>query len=185
MLLIAFLTMSINQVWGANKTDALTASSFDLSGSYAAKTNVSGNNSNAVYACYAMQSTKNSGYAGGDFQMRKYSGGKTPKAGAYLVSTTSGGKIKNITIEWADLSGSTLSSTSINVYGSNDAFGSDDYYTNIQNGTSLGTIEAGVSTSLNVTGDYTYFGIISTGACYISSFSITWNEGGGSTYTVV
>jgi len=174
-LLVTFLLFTCVSVWG-DKTDAINRTTISSwSTSYSVHDGIDGSLSDAVYQVYAMKSTKNTGYNGGDIQLRV---GTSTKQGAYVVSTMSGGNIKSISIEWADVSGgSSMSNTAVDVYGSNTAFTGTDYYTNIQNGTKLGSISASGNAPLNVTGNYKYVGVVPTGPCYISSISFTWATG--------
>lgn len=97
-----------------------------------------------------------------------------------IVSTTSGGKIKKVRVNWDS---NTTSGQTLNIYGSNTAYTSPtELYGNSINGTKLGTIVMGTSTELEITGDYTYIGLRSnSGAMYIVDIWITWETGGGST----
>ena len=98
-----------------------------------------------------------------------------------IITTTSGGKIGAISVEWE---GNTQSGRVLNVYGSDTAYTSPTELYTSSSGTKLGTIECGTSTSLTVTGDYEYVGVRSDdGAIYLSSITFTWNgsgSGGGS-----
>ena len=113
-------------------------------------------------AIYAGQSAKNSE---GAIQLRS----KNSNSG--IVSTTSGGKVKSITIEVAS------GTNTIDVYGSNTAYtsASDLYSTsgNTNQGTKLGSLTA--TGTVTVDGDYEYVGIRSnSGAIYISKVTIVW-----------
>lgn len=105
---------------------------------------------------------------------------RSDKSTSGIVSTTSGGKIKKVKVNW--YSGTTNGRT-LNIYGSNTAYTSPtELYGNNVNGTKLGTIVMGTSTELEITGDYTYIGLRSnSGAMYIVDIWITWETGGGST----
>lgn len=95
-----------------------------------------------------------------------------------VISTTSGGKLSKVTVEW---NSGTSSGRTLNVYGSNTAYSSaSDLYNSNTSGELLGTIVCGTSTELTVDGDYEYVGVRSaSGALYLASLSITW--GGGAT----
>ncbi len=89
-----------------------------------------------------------------------------------IVSTTSGGTIKSITIVWHD----SAESGTLDVYGKNTAYSAaTELYDNNTKGTKLGSITFGGSTSLDVDGDYSYIGLrSSSGAIYLESISIEW-----------
>ena len=94
-----------------------------------------------------------------------------------LVTTTSGGKAKKVTVSWES---HTASGRIINIYGKNSAYSAaSDLYGN-NKGTLLGTIINGTSTELTITGDYEYIGICSSAsALYLSSVSIIWETVAG------
>lgn len=71
----------------------------------------------------------------------------------------------------------------INVYGKNSAYtAASDLYNSSNQGTLLGTIVCGTSTSVTVSGDYEYVGLRSaSGAIYLVSITITWETGGSTT----
>lgn len=114
-------------------------------------------------AVYAGQSAKNNG-----IQLRS-----TNPAG--IVSTTSGGKIKTVTVTW---NSNTTSGRTIDIYGSNSAYSTAaDLYDSSKKGTKLGSIVMGTSTSFSVTGDYAYVGIrSSSGALNIDNIDFAWEE---------
>lgn len=92
-----------------------------------------------------------------------------------IVSTTSGGKITRITVAWH---GDTSNGRTLNVYGKNTAFSTaSDLYSAGTQGTSLGTIVKGTSTSLTISGTYRFIGIRSnSGAMYLTSVKFEWEE---------
>ena len=94
-----------------------------------------------------------------------------------LVSTTSGGIVKSISISWES---HTSDGRTLDVYGSNTAYSSAaDLYNSsyLTQGVKLGSIVKGTSTSLTVVGDFKYIGLRSnSSAMYITSISITWAE---------
>ena len=99
------------------------------------------------------------------------------KSESGIVTTTSGGKIKSITVVWNESSGE---SCILDVYGKNEAYSaSSNLYNNSLKGTKLGSIQCGTSTTLAVSGDYSYIGLRSPdGAIYLDSISIEWATGG-------
>ena len=121
------------------------------------KTGVSG-------AVYAGQS------AGGNDSIQLRS---TSPAG--IITTTSGGTVKKITVVW---NSSSASERTIDIYGKNTAYTeSANLYASAEatKGTKLGSIVYGTSTELTVTGNYEYIGIRSNnGALYLSEIQIEW-----------
>ena len=105
-----------------------------------------------------------------------------------VVSTTSGGKLKKITVTWDS---STESGRTLNVYGSNTAYSAaTDLYDSSKQGTLIGTIECGgASTELTVPenpeNEYKYVGLRSaSGAMYLSEIKIEWEKSSTETPTV-
>ena len=149
-------------------TDVLTAA--DLAATNTTYTNFSGVNKNSV-AVYAGQSAKTSN---GGIQLRS----KNSDSG--IVSTTSGGIVKSVSIVVE--SGSNI----VEVYGSNTAYEnvSELYATgdNSNQGTKVGSLsETG---TVSFSDDYAYVGLRSNnGAIYLTSVSITWENGTPDTYS--
>lgn len=169
-LLTFFLTalLAFAVGWAETVTDVITAS--DLAATSTTYTDFSGVTitSDAVYA-------GNSAKGKNDvIQMRS----KNSNSG--IVSTASGGRVRSIAVSWG---GSTESGRTINVYGKNSAYtAASDLYNSSNQGTLLGTIVCGTSTSVTVSGDYEYVGLRSaSGAIYLVSITITWETGGGTT----
>lgn len=93
-----------------------------------------------------------------------------------VVTTTSGGKAKKVTVAW---NSNTASGRVLDIYGSNTAFTSTTQLYNSQDNTivKLGSITCGTSTTFSITGDYEYIGLRSNnGAMYLSSVTIQWGE---------
>ena len=160
----------VTDVITADKLKATSTSYTDFSG-----VKIS---SNAVYA------GNNAKTSDGAIQLR------SEKSTAGIVSTTSGGKVTKVSVEWAS---KTTNGRVINVYGNTNPYtsASELYSTtgNTNQGTNLGTIVCGTSTELVINGDYPYIGIRSnSGALYLNSVSITWESGSSEpapdTYTV-
>ena len=90
-----------------------------------------------------------------------------------IVTTTSGGKLKSVTITFNEKT----TDRSIEIYGSNTAYtaATDLYGDNA--GTKLGTIASGDSSlTLTVDGNYTFVGLRSSnGALYIDKITIVWD----------
>lgn len=95
-------------------------------------------------------------------------------SGIILVNNDKG-NIKRVIVEW---NASTVSGRTLNVYGSNSAYSSAaDLYDENKYGELLGTIVYGTSTSLDITGDYTYIGLRSnSGALYLNYVIADNNE---------
>ena len=154
---------------GTNKTDALTTSTFGSPSSYTTWSGKSAaDGSDAVYA--GNSTTNNNAY----IQIRS-----TSPSG--IVSTTSGGNVKKVTVKWA---GNTVSGRTLDVYGKNEAYtGSGDLY-GANAGTSLGSIVCGTSTELEISGDYEYIGLRSnSNAMYLENISIEWSTGTPDSYS--
>ena len=141
-------------------TDKLTADDFPATTtSYTDFTGVQKNSA----AVYAGQSAKD---ADGNIQMRS----KNSNSG--IVSTTSGGKVKSVTITVG-----ASNTNTIEVYGSNTAYTSaaDLYATsgNTNQGTKVGTLTK--TGTITFTEEYKYVGIRSnTGAIYLASVEVEW-----------
>jgi len=99
-----------------------------------------------------------------------------------IISTTSGGMLKSVTVTWTD--GNT-SGRSLDIYGSNTAYSAaTDLYDSKKQGTKLGSITYKTSTSLTISGDYAYIGLRSnSGALYFVDISIEWTTGTPDTYS--
>ena len=143
----------------AAKTDELTAA--DLAATNTTYTDFSGvtKNSGAVYAGNSAKSSQ------GAIQLR------SSNSNSGIVTTTSGGKVKSVTIT-VDSGDKT-----IDVYGSNTAYtaATDLYATsgNTNQGTKIGSLSS--TGTIVFTGDYQYVGIRSySGAVYISKVTIEW-----------
>ena len=154
----------------ATKTDELTTATFDNPSSYTSwsdKQATSGSD-----AVYAGNTTTNYSTA---IQMRDNSD-------SGIVSTTSGGKAKKVTVTW---NSNTTNGRTLNVYGKNTAYtASSDLYDDEKKGTLLGTIVYGTSTEFEITGDYTYIGLRSnSGAMYLDEIDIDWTTGTPDTYS--
>lgn len=96
-----------------------------------------------------------------------------------LISTTSGGTAKSVTIDW---NSSTAKEREVEVYGKSEAYSSvADLFDSNKQGTLLGTFiyKSNAATSIEINGDYKYIGIRSKkDALYLNKISIAWHEGG-------
>ena len=121
-------------------------------------------NSQAVYA-------GNSAGGNNSIQLR------SDKNTSGIVTTTSGGKVRKVTVTWNSNTGS---GRTLQVYGKNSAYASpaDLYDTNA--GTLLGTLSyGGQSTTLEISDDYAYVGLRSaSGAMYLEEIRIEWETDG-------
>ena len=140
-----------------NVTDNITASA--LAATTTTYTNFSGVTftSDAVYA-------GNSGKSGNNIMLRS----RNSTSG--IITTTSGGKVKSITINVAS------GTTRVDVYGKNTAYSSaSDLYSNSTRGTLLGNTSS--TGTITVSGDYAYIGIRSnSGTAYLSSIDVVWEK---------
>ena len=104
---------------------------------------------------------------------------RSDKSTSGIVTTTSGGKITHVEVEWES---NTASDRTLDIYGRNVAYSdATDLYSTSTQGTKLGSIVYGTSTELEITGDYEYIGLRSkSGAMYLTSVTITWSSAGGS-----
>ena len=120
-------------------------------------------------AVYAGENAKNT-QAGNSIQLR--SNGSS----SGIVSTTSGGYIREVSATWAS---NTSTSRTLDVYGSNVAFTkATELYNVADTVTKLGSIKySATPNSLQITGDYQYVGVRSnSGALYLSSLGFTWES---------
>lgn len=98
-----------------------------------------------------------------------------------VITTASGGKLKKVVVIW---NSNTSSGRTLNVYGSNTAYSAASDLYGDKAGTLLGTIVKGTSTELEVDGNYDFVGLRSDdGAMYLTSISITWENGTHDTYS--
>lgn len=149
------ITDVLNQAW-----TGVTGTSYS---NWSGKTS----NSDAVYAGNS---------AGGNSSIQLRTSSNTG-----IVTTTSGGKVTKVEVEWDS---HTSDTRTLDIYGSNKAFTGIDNLFPATAYTKLGSIVNGESTTLNITGDYAYVGIRSNnGALYASSISITWENGTPASYS--
>ena len=153
------LTTSFNVTVNAIEGDRLTLASTGVSSGYTAWTDKTGSEGVAKYV--GQSSNGNS-----SIQMRNQS----PSG---IVSTTSGGLIKKVKVDWNT---NTTNGRSIKIYGSNTAYTeSADVYDSEKRGEELGSIAKG-TTELEITGDFAYVGILPVGgAMYLNSITFIWS----------
>ncbi len=173
LILLAFLTQPLG-LRGQNRTEVTDQLDRDLTGvtgsSYAAWSGVT-SNSDAVYAGQS---------AGGNSSIQLRSNGNS----SGIVTTASGGTLTSVSVTW---NSNTADGRTLNVYGSNTAYSDPaELYSGETQGTLLGTIVKGSSTSLSISGNYAHVGLRSdNGAMYLQEIDITWSDGGGSTVQTV
>lgn len=173
LLIFAALAMAIPPAWAGTVVDEITAADLTATNSqtYASFTGKTFN-SNAVYA----------GKSAKDYnaiQIRS----KNDDSG--IVSTTSGGKVKSVTIEFNT---NTTANRKVDVYGKNTAYtAAGNLFDASTKGTLLGSAQyfttgenAGPIQVVNVDGDFEYVGLRSnSGALYIDKITIEWETEGG------
>ncbi|MBQ6432307.1 MAG: endonuclease [Oscillospiraceae bacterium] len=151
----------------ATTTDQLTATSLGLTTSYTTH-NTSAFASGAVYSSLAYKGSQNG------TSVIQVNNTSSRKCG--IITTTSGGKAKSVTVDFY------TAGKTVQVYGSNTAFTSSFYST--ASGTLLGsgTNDFTVSNAQ----DFAYIGIRmgATGATYINSISIEWEDDSTPSYTL-
>ena len=93
---------------------------------------------------------------------------------AGIISTTSGGTLSGVSVVWYNAG----TGNTINIYGSTSPYTSpNDLFDESTCGTLLGTIVRGESTSLEVTGNYTYVGVRSAlNALYLTSITFHYGK---------
>lgn len=108
---------------------------------------------------------------------------RSDQSSAGIITTTSPGTIKNVTLVW---NSNTNNTRVVNVYGKNTPYSSAaDLYSTETQGTLLGSMKMSTDkTSLDISATYAYVGIRSnSGALYLDSVLFTWNVPGGATET--
>ena len=169
-------TTSTSLAYRYNKTTAGESSITDtLTKSDTAATTTSyvewTHNKTASGASYAGLSAANNGA----IQLKS----KDNISGIVTTSNPNEKKASVITVSWAT---STENNRTLNIYGKNTAYSApSDLYSESDQGTLLGKIVKGTSTSLTITGDYKFIGVRSnSGAIWLDSLNIQW---GGATAT--
>lgn len=164
--------------WAGEVTDVITAEGIGVNSTTYTNWSDKSFTSDAVYAGMTARKTSSNKYY---IQINK---GSTTN-GYGLVSTTSGGKIKSITITInKDI---TDGGRYIDVYGNNSAYtASTQLYNSTTWGTKIGEANTNnASTTITPTDDYEYIGIRArSNAVYITDITIVWETEGGDTPTV-
>jgi len=168
---VAFANHKSSETKATDITDTLTSANFVATNTtYKDFSGVSAT-SDAVYA-------GNSGKtSSGGIQLRS----KNSNSG--IVSTSSGGTVKSVTITVES------GSNTVDVYGSNNAYtAASDLYNSSSQGTKVGSTST--TGTITFTDSYSYVGIRSNnGALYLTSVAIVWDDGQGggggtTTYTI-
>ena len=92
-----------------------------------------------------------------------------------IVTTTSGGHVTKVTVAW---NSATSDGRTLDVYGKSTAYeAATDLYNNSKQGTLIGSIVKGTSTTLEVSGNYAFIGVRSkSGAMYVDEIQIEWSS---------
>ena len=161
-LIMSMMLMVSGSAWAGDVTDIITAA--DLAATSSNYTDFK-NVSFVSDAIYAGQTAKTND---GGIQMRS----KNSNSG--IVSTTSGGKIKSVTITYES------GNNTVDVYGSNTAYTSAADLYGSSKGTKVGSLtETGTIDFSGADVDYAYIGIRSnSGALYFTKIEITWETSG-------
>ena len=146
---------------GSTITDELTASLFKATSTTYTEFSGVSVTSPAVYA------GKSAKTATGGIQLR------SNKSEDGIVTTASGGKVRKVVVTWET---TTSAGRTLDIYGKNTAYASaTDLYSTSSQGTKLGSVVMGTSTTLTVEGDYDYVGFRSNnGAMYIAKIEVTY-----------
>lgn len=99
-----------------------------------------------------------------------------------IVSTTSGGKLSKVKVEWTS---TVIQDTrSIQIFGKNTAYSKAGDLYDDNKGTLLGTIVCGTSTECTIDGDYAFVGLRpAENSITLDKISVTWTNGTPDTYT--
>ena len=122
-------------------------------------------NSNSSGAIYV----GNSATSFGAIQLRS-------KEGSGIVATKYDGSsyLSSVTVKW---NAETISGRQLDIYGSNTPYTKPTNLYGSNNGTLLGSIVKGTSTSLKITGEYKYIGLRSnSGAMYLDEIVVTYGS---------
>lgn len=123
-------------------------------------------------ARYTLNAASNYGTC---FQLRS-------KSNSGVVTTTSGGVAKTVTVVWYDEKRSDNNGKTIDIYGKNEPYAAvSDLYSADTQGTKIGSVEfdanaTTLTASVNLEGNYAYVGFRSNkGALYTESVTIDWS----------
>ena len=163
--LTALLTFSVG--WAATVTDVLDRAFTGITGTSYTDWSGKTSNSDAVYA-------GNSAGGSSSIQLRA-----TNPSG--IVSTTSGGKVRRVIVEWNN--NATAAGRILQIYGKNTPYTSAaDLYNSNTRGTLLGTIAFNNGNQfVNISDDYQYIGLRSSnGAMFLTEIQIYWETSSSS-----
>lgn len=155
------LTQGKKLAEGSLKMDVINNALTGVSGTtYASWTG----NGSASAAVYSGQSAADAGTV----QLRS----KNNNSG--IVSTTSGGKVRKITVTWNAKTSST-GNRALQIYASNTAYTNPTDLYGANKGDLIGEIVCGTATELEISGDYQFIGMRSKdGAMYLDEIDIYW-----------
>lgn len=168
---VALLGMVFSSAFAGVKVDELTWEALGLTATNSSYAAFSGKTftSSAVYAGTASSGTG------------KYIQLRSNKQDAGIVTTTSGGRLKSVTITFNEAT----TDRGIDIYGKNEPYAEGPDMYNDAKGELIGTIYAnGESKTITPETDYKYLGMVAhNGAIYIDKITVEWEEAGGDTKT--
>ena len=168
---IASYTIVVKEAGAGSGTSSfsekLTTASFDATGN----TYVSGTKTyNDIEYTFNTAITQ----SGNNIQLRSKKGSDGSYSGIIVTANDNGYVLRKVTVEWATES----TSGTLDVYGKNTAYtgkNAAELYVTATQGTKIGSIVYGESTTLDITEDYQFIGLRSySGALYISSITLEW-----------
>ena len=164
--LVSLLMMVCGTAFAADVTDELTLSTFGVTGTnYTAVTDISATSS-AVYSAQM---------AGGNDAIQL----RSNNSNSGIVTTTSGGKVKSIKVEW---NSNTADARTLDVYGKSSAYSApSDLYNAGNQGTKIASFtKSDGDKEITIDDSYEFIGFRSnSGAMYINKITIVWEAAGG------
>ena len=98
---------------------------------------------------------------------------RTTNSNSGIITTASGGKARKVVVTW---NSNTADGRTLDIYGKTSAYSAPTDLYGDNKGTKLGSIAKG-STTLDITGDYTFIGLRSnSGAMWLDKIEITWEN---------
>ncbi len=160
-----FGTIPAVATWKETKKDVLTRETTGV---------VSGSQDYTEWTATGVSGAVYSGLSAGNYDSIQL---RTKNNNSGIVITSSNGLVGRVSVEWDD---NTMGTRSIEVFGKSTAYDeAADLYDETKCGTSLGVINCGDETPLELSGNYAFIGIRSTdGAVYLSSITIEWAGSG-------
>lgn len=169
LLLFFALAVALPPAWALEVTDVLTVQATGIDLSSNTYQNFSGLQSNTD-AVYAGKIARGQSSTNPSIQLR------SNNSDAGIITTTSGGKAKSITITFNSYQTETKT---VKVYGKNSAYSSaDDLFGASTKGEEIGSVNSSTNngSTVTLTGEYEYIGIRSySGALYIDKIEIVWD----------